>query len=82
MRVTRPCHAMRAGQPTGNHAFDYDGFNGSPDRFDWKLVGKQEMLIPYNSNRLHTPAKDSDVLLANHINPDHVRWELHRVYVV
>ena len=28
------------------------------------------MLIPYNSNRLHTPTKDSDVLLANHLNPD------------
>ena len=57
-------------------------FAGRSDRFDWKIVGKQEMLIPYNSNRLHTPTKDSDVLLANHLNPDHVRWELHRVYVV
>ena len=25
------------------------------------------MLIPYNSNRLHTPAKDSEVLLAHHL---------------
>ena len=40
------------------------------------------MLIPYNSNRLHTPAKDSDVMMGNHLNPDHVRWELHRVWVV
>ena len=27
----------------------YDMFNGSPDRYDWKLVGKKELLIPYNS---------------------------------
>jgi hypothetical protein len=57
-------------------------FLGQTARFDWKIVGKKEILIPYNSNRLHTPTKDSDVLLANHLNPDHVRWELHRVWVV
>lgn len=67
----------------GVASFDeVDVLSGRTDRFDWKIVGKQEMLIPYNSNRLHTPAKDSDVLLANHLNPEHVRWELHRVWVV
>jgi hypothetical protein len=68
---------------SGVASFDeVDVLSGRTDRFDWKIVGKQEMLIPYNSNRLHVPAKDSDVLLANHLNPDHVRWELHRVWVV
>ncbi len=68
---------------SGISSFDeIDVFAGRTDRFDWKIVGKKEMLIPYNSNRLHTPTKDSDVLLANHLNPDHVRWELHRVWVV
>ena len=68
---------------SGVASFDeVDVLSGRTDRFDWKIVGKQEMLIPYNSNRLHTPAKDSDVLLANHLNPDHVRWELHRVWVI
>lgn len=52
------------------------------DRFDWKLVGKKEMYIPYNSNRMLVPTKDTDVLGARHLNPDHVRWELHRVWVV
>ncbi|HSW22259.1 MAG TPA: DUF1329 domain-containing protein [Burkholderiaceae bacterium] len=52
------------------------------DRFDWKLVGKKEMLIPYNSNRTHVPANDADVLGSRFLNPDHVRWELHRVWVV
>jgi hypothetical protein len=67
----------------GVASFDeVDVLSGRTDRFDWKIVGKQEVLIPYNSNRLHVPAKDSDVLLANHLNPDHVRWELHRVWVI
>ncbi len=67
----------------GVASFDeVDVLSGRTDRFDWKIVGKQELLIPYNSNRLHTPTKDSDVLLANHLNPEHVRWELHRVWVI
>jgi hypothetical protein len=57
-------------------------FSGKIGRFDWKLVGKQEMLIPYNSNKTLQPAKDADVLGEHHMNPDHVRWELHRVWVV
>lgn len=68
---------------SGVASFDeIDVFAGRTDRFDWKIVGKKEMLIPYNSNRLHTPEKDSDVLMGNHLNPDHVRWELHRVWVI
>lgn len=51
-------------------------------RFNWKIVGKKEMLIPYNTNRTYGPTKDSDVVGARHLNPDHVRWELHRVWVV
>lgn len=57
-------------------------YNGRLDRFDWKLIGKKEMYIPYNSNRTMVPAKDSDVIGPKHLNPDHVRWELHRVWVV
>ncbi|MCR5882943.1 DUF1329 domain-containing protein [Rhizobacter sp. J219] len=68
---------------SGVASFDeVDVFGGRTDRFNWKIVGKQELLIPYNSNRLHTPTKDSDVLMPHHFNPDHVRWELHRVWVV
>ena len=26
-------------------------FQGRMDRFNWKLVGKQEMYIPYNTNK-------------------------------
>jgi hypothetical protein len=55
---------------------------GRLDRFDWKIVGKKEILVPYNTNRLLVPQKVADVVGDKHLNPDHVRWELHRVWVV
>ncbi|MEO8524338.1 MAG: DUF1329 domain-containing protein [Caldimonas sp.] len=55
---------------------------GKLDLFDWKLAGKKEMIVPYNDNKFLQPTRDSDVLMPNHLNPDHVRWELHRVWVV
>ncbi|MBU0914408.1 MAG: DUF1329 domain-containing protein [Gammaproteobacteria bacterium] len=62
---------------------DFDMFNGSPNRYDWKLVGKQELYIPYNSYKLHSKdVKYADLVKPGHINPDYVRWEKHRVWVV
>lgn len=66
-------------------ADDTDMYNGSPDRYDWRLVHEQpvEMYIPYNNYRLSNPdLKYSDVLMTGHVNPEHSRWELHRVWVV
>jgi hypothetical protein len=61
----------------------FDMFNGAPDRYDWKLVGKKEMLVPYNSYKLHSDKlKYSDILKPLHINQDLARYELHRVWVV
>lgn len=60
-----------------------DGFNGATDRYTWKLVGKREMLIPYNSYKLHSDQyKYSDIIKRGHINQDLPRYELHRVWVV
>lgn len=62
---------------------DFDMYNGAPDRYDWKLVGKQELLIPYNSYKLHSDSLQyEDIIKAGHINTDVVRWEKHRVWVV
>ncbi|MDF3933167.1 DUF1329 domain-containing protein [Pseudomonas citronellolis] len=62
---------------------DFDMFNGAPDRYDWKLVGKQELYIPYNSFPLDSPkAKYADVVKPGHLNPDYTRYELHRVWHV
>lgn len=58
-------------------------FNGSPKRYDWKIVGKQEMYVPYNAYQLHSDGVSYDELLTpNHINPDYMRYELHRVWVL
>jgi hypothetical protein len=60
-----------------------DLFNGSPDRYDWKLIGKKEIYIPYNNYRLASPSlKYADILKAGHINQDLTRYELHRVWEV
>ncbi len=61
----------------------FDMFNGAPDRYEWKLVGKKEMYVPYNSYKLHSDSlKYDDILKPLHINQDHTRYELHRVWVV
>jgi hypothetical protein len=61
----------------------YDMYNGSPERYDWKLVGKKEIYVPYNSYKLHSNSvKYSELLKKNHINQDLARYELHRVWVV
>jgi hypothetical protein len=57
-------------------------FNGAMDRYDFKLVGKKEMVIPYNTYKLNYHDKAADVTTANFVNPDLMRWELHRVWVV
>jgi len=57
------------------------GFMGGVGRFDWKLIGKRELYIPYNNNAL-LGAKIDEVFGKNHLNPDKVRWELHRVWEV
>ncbi|MDH0893591.1 MULTISPECIES: DUF1329 domain-containing protein [unclassified Pseudomonas] len=60
---------------------DFDMFNGAPDRFDWQLVGKKEMYIPYNSYKLASPdLKYADLIKPGHLDPAHTRYELHRVW--
>ena len=64
-------------------ADDTDMFNGAPDRYEWKLVGKKEVYIPYNNYKVTAAGvKYKDLLQVGHLNPDLTRWELHRVWVV
>jgi len=61
----------------------FDMFNGAPDRYEWKLVGKKEMYVPYNSYHLHSnQVKVKEIIKPLHINQDLTRYELHRVWVV
>ncbi|MGU7771700.1 DUF1329 domain-containing protein [Burkholderia sp. MR1-5-21] len=58
-------------------------FSGNPDRFDWKLVGKKEVYIPYNGFAMQrTGKKLSDATGEKFINPAYRRYELHRVWEV
>lgn len=60
-----------------------DMFNGSPERYNWELKGKREMIVPYNNYRLQRPELSyADILTPRHINQAHTRYELHRVWVV
>ncbi|MNN33699.1 hypothetical protein D3C81_1474660 [compost metagenome] len=60
-----------------------DMYNGAPDRYDWKLIGKQEMYIPYNNYKLWSSKLTyKDIIKPGHINQDLARYELHRVWVV
>ncbi|MCU9950380.1 DUF1329 domain-containing protein [Pseudomonas sp. PDM13] len=64
-------------------ADDTDMYNGAPDRYDWTLVGKKEIYIPYNNYKITSPeVKYKDLLLPGHVNPKYTRYELHRVWVV
>jgi hypothetical protein len=60
-----------------------DMFNGAPTYYDWNLVGKQEMYIPYNSYLLHSDKLTlEDITGPAHLNPELLRYEAHRVWVV
>ena len=86
-RVRRlPMLAYDTLQPDTNGmatADQVDSYNGAPDRYEWRLLGKREMLVPYNSYAVHQRGIPyADILQAKHINPELLRYELHRVWVV
>lgn len=58
-------------------------FFGNPDRFDWKIVGKKELYVPYNNFKaanFNVPAAEE--LKPTFVSPDFRRYELHRVVEV
>lgn len=82
-KLPNPCCDTPTPATAGVMSFDeIETFTGRLDRFDWKLSGKKELYIPYNGNKLLQPKTDAEILGQHFANPDHVRWELHRVWVV
>jgi hypothetical protein len=58
-------------------------FSGAPDRYDWRIVGKREIYVPYNAYKATmTTVADEDLMTPTHLNPDYLRYELHRVWEV
>jgi hypothetical protein len=59
---------------------EINGFDGKMDKYQFKLIGKREMIVPYNSYGHQQPIEKTS--MPRHISPDYWRWELHRVWVV
>lgn len=58
-----------------------DLYNGAPDKYEWELVGKKEKYIPYNSYEMASEDLSyDDIIKAGHVNQEHARYELHRVW--
>ncbi|WP_179405091.1 DUF1329 domain-containing protein [Burkholderia guangdongensis] len=70
--------------PGGFRTVDDDRlFNGSGERYDWKILGKREIYVPYDNYKIMDPSvKYSDLLTKGHENPAYMRYELHRVWVL
>jgi len=83
-RAPNVAYDSPSGGTDGMHVSDMtDMFNGALDRYEWKLVGKREMYVPYNAYRVHDSKLDyKDLVLPGHLDPQYLRYELHRVWVV
>lgn len=86
-RVRRaPTVAYDTPAPFSSGLATYDDlfmFNGAIDKYDWKLLGKEEIYIPYNNYELDSPEHSYEsILTTGHMNQDLVRYELHRVWAV
>ena len=79
-----PNEAFDSPNPSTNGIANTDEssvFYGNPSQYDWTYIGKQEMLVPYNCNNMHFHTAE-ELMLRHFLNPDIVRWEKHRVWVV
>jgi hypothetical protein len=60
-----------------------NGYVGAADRYDWKLIGKQELYVPYNNHEFFDRSvKYEDMIQPRYPKRDLMRYELHRVWVV
>ena len=79
-----PNEAFDSPNPEGNGIDSVDEaqcFYGNPSQYNWTLVAKKEMLIPYNNNKMAFSTVQ-DLCQPHFLNPDIVRWEKHRVWVI
>lgn len=79
-----PNEAFDTPNPEGNGVSDIDEascFYGNPSQYNWTYIAKKEMLVPYNCNKLAF-VNVQNLLKPHFPDPDVVRWEKHRVWVV
>ena len=78
-----PDQAYDDPNPSSNGISSLDessGFYGNPSQYDWSVVGKREMLIPYNCNK-QVFSTMQEMAGPHFIKPEYMRWEKHRVWV-
>ena len=84
-RVRRAPALSNGGQLDGEPTMDENGmeFRGTVENWDWKLLGKKEMYVAYNYYSMFLPdTQDADECWPMDLNPERIRYELHRVWVV
>ena len=61
----------------------FDGWNGSPQRYAFKLVGKREVYLGANNYDIQSDAHSyEDILKSGHADQELMRYELQRAWVV
>ena len=78
-------HDYRRGVAGGVRTYDqYDMFNGSLEKYDWNLKYQdtQKIFVPYNAYVVYNELNHNEILTPKHINPELLRYEMHRVWVV
>jgi len=58
------------------------GFNGSMERYNWSIVGKKALYIPYHNYDFHLETNNNVRFSRYHPNPNVMRYELHRTWIV
>jgi len=84
-RVRRAPSMTNGGQLDGELTMDENGleFRGTVNNWNWKLLGKKEMYVGYNDYDIWPPdAEDEDECWGMDLNPERIRYELHRVWIV
>jgi hypothetical protein len=84
-RVRRAPSMGDEGQLDGELTMDENGleFRGTVNKWDWKLHGKKEMYVGYNNYDIWPEnATDEEECWAGDLNPERIRYELHRVWMV
>jgi len=79
-----PDQAFDSPNPNGNAVSNVDEaqcFYGSPVQYNWTYIAKKEMLVPYNCNKIDF-VNALDLLKPHFPDPEVLRWEKHRVWVV
>lgn len=84
-RVRRaPAIAFDTPNPSSSGINNYDDvfiFNGSMERYNWKLVGKKELYLPYNNYAFDLLTREEQDTV-NFPGSGKTRFELHRFWVI